>query len=69
MESTFDRRRLLLAGAWVAAAPTNAKSTPAPATPAAMTEDTLELWPSGVPGSGAEWPTLVQNCASHATAS
>jgi acetyl esterase/lipase len=42
MNPTFDRRKLLLAGALAATAPA--------ATLAATDEETLELWPGGAPG-------------------
>jgi acetyl esterase/lipase len=46
MSSTFDRRTMLLAGAWIAAAP----AATAVADHSAETADTVELWPAGVPG-------------------
>jgi acetyl esterase/lipase len=42
MPSTFDRRTMLLAGAWISASPASAAS--------AETSETLELWPGGAPG-------------------
>lgn len=43
MPSTFDRRSMLLAGAWISASTASA-AHPAP------TIDTIDLWPTGVPG-------------------
>jgi acetyl esterase/lipase len=45
MPSTFDRRSMLLAGAWITAAPASAV-----ADGIGETSDTIELWPGGVPG-------------------
>jgi acetyl esterase/lipase len=45
MPSNIDRRTLLLAGAWISAAPASAATTDV-----ASPSDTLDLWPSGVPG-------------------
>jgi acetyl esterase/lipase len=46
MPSTFDRRTMLLAGAWITAAP----AATAVADRSAETSDTIDLWPAGVPG-------------------
>jgi acetyl esterase/lipase len=45
MPSTFDRRTMLLAGAWITAAPASAV-----ANRVGETSNTIELWPTGVPG-------------------
>lgn len=47
MSSTFDRRKLLLAGALTAVAPSSANA----AATVAPDPETVELWPGGVPGA------------------
>jgi acetyl esterase/lipase len=47
MSSTFDRRKLLLAGAMTAVSTSSATA----ATVAASEHETLELWPGGAPGA------------------